>query len=271
MGMGCISHHHWLDSFQQFNTGNCLQRQFSWFPARSSVQKEEVPFSWSETLMAVSSSILLTWFFFFLSWRSWHFVLSFHCSTYHGFYFPGWKLQPGRCCHHLPHTDWKSRSTHTHSAFDPATNISCNPKLEQIGIAVLKKGILAQVKIGDKQFWKRNFMQWMGRNGKAQHALINSPALFFLRDGGRGKWFFEFFPCYQCVLITFPNMFHKMLSIAPQFYPIWFAHSSTPMYTNWKDKTLSSTWTFVLQLGSKVVILLGHAHCVKFFLPDGFF
>lgn len=103
MGMGCISHHHWLDSFQQFNTGNYLQRQFSWFPARSSVQKEEVPFSWSEALMAVSSSILLTWFFFFLSWRSWHFVLSFHCSTYHGFYFPGWKLQPGRCCHHLPH------------------------------------------------------------------------------------------------------------------------------------------------------------------------
>lgn len=103
MGMGCISHHHWLDSFQQFNTGNCLQRQLSWFPARSSVQKEELPFSWSEALMAVSSSILLTWFFFFLSWRSWHFVLSFHCSTYHSFYFPGWKLQPGRCCHHLPH------------------------------------------------------------------------------------------------------------------------------------------------------------------------
>ncbi len=50
--MGCISHHHWLDSFQQFNTGNCLQRQFSWFLARSSVQKEEVPFSWSEALMA---------------------------------------------------------------------------------------------------------------------------------------------------------------------------------------------------------------------------
>jgi hypothetical protein len=35
------------------------------------------------------------------------------------------------------------------SAFDLATNISYNPKLDQMGIAVLKKGVLAQAKNGD--------------------------------------------------------------------------------------------------------------------------
>jgi hypothetical protein len=31
-----------------------------------------------------------------------------------------------------------------------------------------------------------------------------------------------------------PNLFPKAFPIAPQYYPIWFAQSSTLMYINWK-------------------------------------
>jgi hypothetical protein len=35
-----------------------------------------------------------------------------------------------------------------------------------------------------------------------------------------------------------PNLFPKEFPIAPQFYPIWFAQSSTLMYINWKGRLL---------------------------------
>jgi hypothetical protein len=38
------------------------------------------------------------------------------------------------------------------------------------------------------------------------------------------------------VPIKFPNVFPKVFPIAPGFYPIWFAQSSTPLYVNKKDE-----------------------------------
>jgi hypothetical protein len=34
-----------------------------------------------------------------------------------------------------------------------------------------------------------------------------------------------------------------------QFYPIWFAQSSTFMYINWKGRLLGTTFVSILQLG----------------------
>jgi hypothetical protein len=41
----------------------------------------------------------------------------------------------------------------------------------------------------------------------------------------------------QRVPKVFPNALPKMFPIAPQFYPLWFAQSSTPMYINFKGAT----------------------------------
>jgi hypothetical protein len=63
-------------------------------------------------------------------------------------------------------------------------------------------------------------------NGTAQHALMNDPVLCFFFLRGRERWFFVFFPWFSMILIMFcqgfPNVFPKMLPIAPGFYPIWF-------------------------------------------------
>ncbi len=55
-------------------------------------------------------------------------------------------------------------------------------------------------------------------NGKAQHALIMCPVFSFWGWGG-GSYFLFFF--------LFPKLLPKVFPIAPQFYPIWFAQSST--------------------------------------------
>ncbi len=44
-----------------------------------------------------------------------------------------------------------------------------------------------------------------------------------------------------------------MFPIAPWFYPILFAQSSTPMYINWKGGLWGNTFVSILQLGSKEV------------------
>jgi len=49
---------------------------------------------------------------------------------------------------------------------------------------------------------KENFH---GVNGKAQHALMNSPAFFFLRHGGRGKWIFKIFSLLPMCSHHVPN------------------------------------------------------------------
>jgi hypothetical protein len=59
-----------------------------------------------------------------------------------------------------------------------------------------------------------------------------------------------------------------MFPIAPQIYPRWFAQSSTLMYLNQKGELYWSTFVFILQLGSKRVLLLVSAQFSKK-LDDG--
>jgi len=89
------------------------------------------------------------------------------------------------------------------------------------------------VKNGDQQFWKEKFH---AANEEAQHAIMNNPVFFFLKvgEGGGIGGVFVFPTCSQCVPIMFSNVFPKMFPIAPGFYPIWFAQSSTPLYLNQK-------------------------------------
>jgi hypothetical protein len=42
-----------------------------------------------------------------------------------------------------------------------------------------------------------------------------------------------------------------MFPIAPGFYPIWFAPSSTPMYIHWKGEPWGSIFVSILQLGTQ--------------------
>ncbi len=96
----------------------------------------------------------------------------------------------------------------------------------------------SMAKNGDKQFWKYKFH---AANVKAQHALTHmSPFFFLLRVGwGKGEFFFGFFPLVPNVLpsssLEVPQvlkLFLKAFLISCQFYPIWFAQSSTVMYIN---------------------------------------
>jgi hypothetical protein len=40
-----------------------------------------------------------------------------------------------------------------------------------------------------------------------------------------------------------------MFPIAPGFYPVWDAQSSTPLYINYKVEIQGCTFVFILQLG----------------------
>jgi len=40
-----------------------------------------------------------------------------------------------------------------------------------------------------------------------------------------------------------------MFPIAPGFYPLWFAQSSTPLYINYKGEIQGCTFVFILRLG----------------------
>jgi hypothetical protein len=81
-------------------------------------------------------------------------------------------------------------------------------------------------------FGKRNLCsQWDGS------ACTHGWSSFLRGDGGRGFFCFVlFFPCSHQVPKMFPHVFPKMFPTAPGFYPVWFAQSSTPMYTNWKGE-----------------------------------
>jgi hypothetical protein len=101
------------------------------------------------------------------------------------------------------------------------------------------------VENGDERFWKEKFH---AANGKAQHALMNC-TIFFLFEEWVGEKDFLFFPLifeewagekdflfFPLIPKLFPNIFPTMFQmVTPQFYPIWFAQSSTPMYINCKD------------------------------------
>jgi hypothetical protein len=73
---------------------------------------------------------------------------------------------------------------------------------------------------------------------------------FFVGWGVSGSNFLFFFLplfwiCFHHVHMGFPKLF----PIAPQFYPIWFAQSSTPMCINWKGGPEGKTFVSVLGLG----------------------
>jgi hypothetical protein len=77
-------------------------------------------------------------------------------------------------------------------------------------------------------------------NGKAQHSLMMGQ-VFFLGVRWWGVFFFlvpnVFSTCSHHVpmrFFEFSSCSPKTFPAAPQFYPIWFAQSSTLTYTNWK-------------------------------------
>ncbi len=81
---------------------------------------------------------------------------------------------------------------------------------------------LDQAKNGDEQSWKQKFHV---ANGKAQHALMNSPVFFFLRrQGERG---FLFFPPVPHV---FPSMSQRVppQDVPNMVYPKFNSHVYKP-------------------------------------------
>jgi len=63
--------------------------------------------------------------------------------------------------------------------------------------------------------------------GRPTHAL-KVPSFFSFKFGGTGIY------CFVPNVFSdvFPDAFLKMFAIAPEFCPIWFAQSSTPLYIN---------------------------------------
>ncbi len=117
-----------------------------------------------------------------------------------------------------------------------------------------KKGI----SLGKKCWWtclvrKISCSQW--ECWECIHALSN----YFLFEKAKGQKNFLFFSlfsilCFYHVPKMFSNIFPKMFPIAPWFYPILFAQSSTPMYINWKGGLWGNTFVSILQLGSQEVL-----------------
>jgi len=86
---------------------------------------------------------------------------------------------------------------------------------------------------------------------------MNGLIIFYLK-GWRGEEFFVFFSlfsilCFYHVPKMFSNIFLEMFPIAPWFYPILFAQSSTLMYINWKGGLWENTFVSILQFGPKEV------------------
>ncbi len=99
-------------------------------------------------------------------------------------------------------------------------------------------------------FENGNFMQPMGRLN-----MHHERSSFFLFDGrGPHTGLFVFFPCSQSVPKLFPDAFAKMFPIAPGFYPIWFAQSSTPMYINQGNMRKH---TFILRMEANLGLSVG--------------
>jgi hypothetical protein len=94
-------------------------------------------------------------------------------------------------------------------------------------------------------------------------------SLFFLVGWGR-----VFFPklCFvwrvECEQFAYGKLTVQVFSpkkfpIAPHFYAIRFAQSSTLIYINWKGRPCGAHFFLVWKWGSKEVLLSGHAQCSK--------
>jgi hypothetical protein len=93
---------------------------------------------------------------------------------------------------------------------------------------------------------------------------------------GLGRGGGGFFFCFLLFSLV-PIMFHmcsrkvpqvlkllpKTFPIAPRFYPIWFARSSTLMYINWKGRPQGAHLFLFCNRWSKEVLLLKSAQCSK--------
>jgi hypothetical protein len=90
-------------------------------------------------------------------------------------------------------------------------------------------------------FGKRDFMH-------SQCEGTHEHSSFFLFERGGGYKDFLFFPLFPTcsyqvpkgfqVLKVFPDAFPKMFPIAPAFYPIWFAQSSTSLSINYNPELI---------------------------------
>jgi len=120
-------------------------------------------------------------------------------------------------------------------------------------------------------FENRNFMQPMGSPSMHSWWALIFP---FWGSVGVGRVFFFFdLPCSQCVPNMFsscslevpqvPKLFHNAFPVASQFYPIWFAQSSTLIYINWEGRLLRIHLFLFCNWGSKEVLPLGSAQCSK--------
>jgi hypothetical protein len=80
--------------------------------------------------------------------------------------------------------------------------------------------------------------------------------------GGQGFFVFPLVPNMflsgSQVLKVFPIAFPKMFPIAPAFYPIWFAQSSTSLFIKY-----NADFTFVSIFQLEVHLLGGHAQSSK--------
>ncbi len=88
---------------------------------------------------------------------------------------------------------------------------------------------------GQKWWWTVLGVEILCSQWEGLACTHDGPCFFILGVGwGAAELFLVFSPCSQCVPLRFLKLFPKALSIAPQFYTIWFAQSSTVIYINWK-------------------------------------
>jgi len=79
--------------------------------------------------------------------------------------------------------------------------------------------------------------------------------------------FFPLFPRCSQKVPKFQDAFPKMLPIAPRFYPIWFAQSSTPLYITYNPGV--HICFYFARGGSKKVLPLGGVLKVPKQIADG--
>ncbi len=116
------------------------------------------------------------------------------------------------------------------------------PQIYNGGVNPLMSHSLCPFAISPGQNWwqttleiKVSCNQWKGST-----CTLQGSSFFLFGGGGLERYFFVFFhvpnvfPMCSHHVPQVPKLFPKTFPIAHQFYPIWFAQSSTLMYVNWK-------------------------------------